>query len=160
MTTDRPAIDDVLVATAYLWEDRSTCDRNHVGAVISRDGRIIGTGYNGAPAGMDHCTHATDVSGSGRGYRNRISPIPLLTVPTLDRGCKVAIHAEANAIAYSARHGVSVQGATIYTTLMPCYACSQLIIAAGLIRVVYDRSYRDPAGIDLLRRAGLQVDKR
>jgi dCMP deaminase len=77
----------------------------------------------------------------------------------LDRGCRVAIHAEANALAYAARHGVSVEGATVYTTLSPCYACSQLIIAAGLSRVVFNRSYRDPAGIDLLRLAGLTVEK-
>jgi dCMP deaminase len=160
MSMSRPPIDQVLMAVAYNFEDRSTCDRNHVGAVISRQGRIIGTGYNGAPAGMEHCVHAVTISGSGQGWsKPRVSPVPVLNTAGLDRGCRTAIHAEANAIAYSARHGVSIEGATIYTTLSPCYACSQIMIAAGLVRVVYDRSYRDPAGIDLLRRAGLQVDK-
>ncbi len=160
MTADRPTTDDTLMAIATLWEERSTCSRNHVGAVIAKDGRTISTGYNGAPAGMDHCIHASMVSGSGQGWsRPRVSPVPTLAVSGSDRGCREAIHAEANAIAYAARHGVALVGATVYTTLSPCYDCSKLIIAAGLTRVVFNRSYRDPAGIDLLRRAGIQVDK-
>jgi dCMP deaminase len=104
---------------------------------------------------MPHCAHKASEEMMNR----RISPIPPLPTTPLDRGCKEAIHAEANALAYAARHGVAVEGAEIYTTLSPCYPCSQLIIAAGLVRVVYARSYRDPAGIDLLKRAGLTVDK-
>jgi dCMP deaminase len=148
----RPDIDTTLMGVALLWEDRSTCDRNHVGAVIAKDGRHIGSGYNGAPAGMSHCDHGPLPT------IRRVSPVsPLPTSPT-SIGCRIAIHAEANAIAYAARHGVSVEGATIYTTLSPCYECAKLIIAAGLVRVVFNRSYRDPAGIDLLRNAGLTVD--
>lgn len=151
----RPEIDTTLMGTAILWEDRSTCDRNHVGCVIAKDGRTIGTGYNGAPAGMPHCVHGGQTT-----RMRRVSPIPLLaTGPTAsDIGCRIAIHAEANAIAYAARHGVSIEGGTLYTTLSPCYDCSKLVIAAGLARVVFNRSYRDPAGIDLLRQAGLTVD--
>lgn len=152
----RPTIDATLMALAYIWEDRSTCSRNHVGVVIAKDGRTLGSGYNGAPAGMPHCEHLViEYPLTPR----QISPVPPIPVAGPDRGCKEAIHAEANALAYCARDGISVQGATIYTTLSPCYACSQLIIAAGLARVVFNRSYRDPAGIDLLRRAGLTVDK-
>jgi dCMP deaminase len=158
----RPTQDMALMMTAGVFEQRSTCDRNHVGAVIARDGRIISTGYNGAPAGMPHCVHpqSTGVRPDGSVIiQRRVSPVPLLPAAPLDRGCKLTIHAEANAIAYAARHGVSVIGATVYVTLSPCYACAQLVIAAGLERVVYDRSYRDPAGIDLLRSAGILVDK-
>jgi dCMP deaminase len=102
---------------------------------------------------MDHCTH------SPLPFLRRASPVPELPVgpSPSDTGCRIAIHAEANAIAYAARHGVSVEGATIYSTLSPCYDCSKLIIAAGLRRIVFNRSYRDPAGIDLLRNAGLTV---
>lgn len=149
----RPSIDRTLMKTAYVWEDRSTCDRAHVGVVIARDGRIISTGYNGAPAGMPHCEHEPvpmfDLP--------RVSPVPPLPTAPLDRGCKLAIHGEANAISYAARHGVSVENATLYTTLSPCYACAQLIISAGLGRVVFDRSYRDPAGTDLLMAADIRV---
>lgn len=153
----RPEIDTTLMAIASLWEERSTCDRNHVGAIITKDGRTLGSGYNGAPAGMPHCEHGSVHAGP---IPRRLSPPAVGLLPTgdLSRGCKIAIHAEANAIAYAARHGVSIEGATIYTTLSPCYACSQLIIAAGLVRVVFNRSYRDPAGIDLLRNSGLTVD--
>jgi dCMP deaminase len=115
----------------------STCDRNHVGVVISIDGRIVSTGYNGAPPGMPHCNHAV---GSN---------------PTM--GCRESTHAEANAIAFAARNGVSVLGGTVHTTLSPCYACAQLILSAGLVRVVYDRPYRDLAGLELLSAGGLIV---
>lgn len=141
----RPTIDESLMAIAKIWEDRSTCTRNHVGAVIAKEGRHIGSGYNGAPAGMPHCEHSL--------------PAFNMAMPKdLQQGCRIAIHAEANALAYCARHGVAVEGATMYSTLSPCYACSQLILAAGLTRVVYVRAYRDTAGIDLLREAGLTVD--
>jgi dCMP deaminase len=164
---NRPTIDVSLMAVAEVWAERSTCSRNHVGVVIARNGRTIGSGYNGAPAGMAHCEHTElryeKIYGPGDSAPRRATP-PYLpkVIPEstgLDRGCRVAIHAEANALAYAARHGVSVEGATVYTTLSPCYACSQLIIAAGLSRVVFNRSYRDPAGIDLLRLAGLTVEK-
>lgn len=154
----RPDIDTTLMGTALLWEARSTCDRNHVGCVIAKDGRTIGTGYNGAPAGMPHCEHQNELA-LYVPFRLRPVGVPDLPESPLTRGCRVTIHAEANAIAYAARHGVSLEGATAYTTLSPCYDCSKLMIAAGLTRVVFNRSYRDPAGIDLLRTAGLTVDK-
>jgi dCMP deaminase len=156
MILQRPTIDETLINIAFAWEARSTCSRNHVGAVLALNGRTLGSGYNGAPAGLPHCVHK-----ASEAVARRITPATINLPPTtpLDRGCKEAIHAEANALAYAARNGVAVEGATIYTTLSPCYPCSQLIIAAGLIRVVYARSYRDPAGIDLLKRAGLIVDK-
>jgi dCMP deaminase len=152
---NRPTIDTVMMATATIWADRSTCSRNHVGVVIARGGRAIMSGYNGAPSGMPHCEHEAPTLTMPK----RATPpgIPLLPTSSLDRGCRIAIHAEANALAYAAREGVSVAGATLYTTLSPCYACSQLIIAAGLVRICFDRSYRDPAGIDLLQRAGVVV---
>lgn len=153
----RPSIDASLMAIAMVWEGRSTCSRNHVGAVIAKDGRHIGSGYNGAAAGLPHCEHV-EFTFSPNLFHGSPPGIPLGTRWVEDKGCKIAIHAEANAIAYSARDGISLVGATIYTTLSPCYACSQLIIAAGLARVVYNRRYRDTAGLDLLRVAGLKVD--
>lgn len=151
----RPTVDQVLMHAAHLWEDRSTCSRNKVGAILAKDGRQIGSGYNGAPAGMEHCDHGAEPMP----ITTLLTPIqvPRLAETSLDRGCKVAIHAEANAIAYAARNGTPVLGGTLYSTLSPCYACAQLIIASGLKRVFYTRSYRDPAGIDLLRRGGVHV---
>lgn len=154
----RPTTDELLMDIAVLWEAKSTCDRNHVGAVIAKDGRHIGSGYNGAPAGMAHCVHTTSPADPFAVRRVTPPSVHLMKETSYDRGCKEAIHAEANALAYAARCGTAVLGATIYTTLSPCYSCSQLIIAAGLARVVFNRSYRDPAGTDLLQRAGLTVD--
>lgn len=152
----RPSIDTILMASAHIWSDRSTCSRAQVGAVLARDGRQIGSGYNGAPAGMDHCEHEPQPTFT----RPPLVPsVPRMPSAGYDRGCKLATHAEANAISYAARFGIMLEGATIYTTLSPCYPCGQLIIAAGLVRVVFYDSYRDPAGIDLLRQAGLTVEK-
>lgn len=159
ITSERPSIDKTQMETARLWALRSTCDRMHVGAVVSLGGRTIGSGYNGAPAGIEHCDH--DIS-----YQPTIQPVerwarrvsPILPVRSIN-GCRAAIHAETNAIAYAARHGVAVAGATLYTTLSPCYSCAQLLIAAGLHRVVYDREYRDKSGVEYLRTAGLIVEQ-
>lgn len=150
MRVDR---DETLMTVAYIYEHRSTCDRNHVGAVISLDGRIIVTGYNGAPAGMPHCEHKP----------NELEIYIPGTQPNLPirqtKGCQVSVHAEANAIAFAAKHGLRVEGATLHTTLSPCYACSQLIINAGLVRVVFNRPYRDPSGVDLLHKANIIVEQ-
>lgn len=156
---ERPSIDKTQMDTARLWALRSTCSRAHVGAAISRGGRTIGTGFNGAPAGMSHCDHTTAYVPQTQDLSTvltRVSPARLIQGSGM---CRVAIHAETNAIAYAARHGVAVEGAELFVTMSPCYSCAQLIIAAGLIRVVYDRAYRDPSGISLLTEAGVTVEK-
>lgn len=124
------------MGVARLMAERSTCQRAHVGAVIAREGRILTTGYNGAPAGMPHCNHRpTDLEG----------------------GCKNAVHAEANAVAYAARYGINLMSSTLYTTLTPCLACAQLVINAGVTRAISSSIYRDMMGVNLLRDAGLEV---
>lgn len=129
---------DMLFEIARTVAKRSTCDRLHVGAVLSRDGRVITLGYNGAPAGVAHCVHpATEALGVG---------------------CTLAVHAEANAIAFAAKHGVSTEGAELHVTNMPCLKCSQLIINAGISSVSYLFSYRDPSGIVLLKEGGVNVN--
>jgi dCMP deaminase len=135
----RPSMDEVLMHIAYAVAARGTCPYNKVGSTISRDGRVLTTGYNGAPAGMDHCSH---------GPRDPENVVP----------CTTAVHAETNAIAFAARWGVALGGAVMHTTLSPCRTCAQLIINAGISRVVCDEVYRDPTGIDLLVDAGVDVD--
>ena len=129
----RPPRHQVLMDTAYLWAKRGTCDRAHVGALIHREGRILVQGYNGAPAGIDHCVH--------------IENIP----------CEIAVHAEANAIAYSAKVGVALQGSEMVTTKIPCLNCAMLVINAGITSIVYSENHRDMRGLELLAKAGLQV---
>jgi dCMP deaminase len=133
---DRPDIDETLMSMAALWSQRGTCNRAAVGVVVALEGRIISTGYNGAPAGMPHCDHDESF------------------VPP----CTNAVHAEANAVAFAAKNGTAVDGATLYTTLTPCVACAQLIINAGIVRVVAHTPYRDLAGWTLLQDAGIELD--
>lgn len=127
----------MLLEVAQVIAKRSTCSRRAVGAVLSREGRILSTGYNGAPAGMDHCDHTIDDD-------------PAIT-------CPYVIHAEANAILFAAKHGVATEGADLYTTLTPCDNCAKMIINAGILRVLaLERYPRSSAGVALLTKAGIQ----
>lgn len=151
MSKVRPAIGRTLMDSALLWADRSTCSRNYVGTVIALEGRIIGTGYNGAPAGMPHCRHRcncppTVPQASFQGHAGNCSAM---------KPCKESVHAEANAIAFCAKHGLATGGADLYTTLGPCYVCAQLIVNSGIKRVIYRQKYRDKSGLELLDRAGV-----
>ena len=101
---------------------RSTCDRNHVGAVIVRDRTILSTGYNGSIRGMPHCD---DVGHD-----------------IVNDHCVATVHAEANAIIQAAKNGVGIDGADIYTTASPCWDCFNLVANAGLKRIFFDRFYR------------------
>lgn len=144
MTVTRPSMDVVLLEMARSMAQRGTCSRARVGCVIAVDSRVCSTGYNGAPHGLPHCLH-----------------------PPLERSadqsanapaCATSIHAEANALIFAARHGVSVAGGVLYTTLTPCVPCAMLILNAGITRVVCAVRYRDESGIFLLREAGIPVE--
>lgn len=137
---ERPSRDEICMQIAHVVAYRGTCDRARVGAVIARDGRILVTGYNGPPAGLPHCSHASG--------RDGVSDTG---------GCLRAVHAEANAIAYSARHGIATEGATLYCTHLPCLKCAELIVNAGLSTVYYAADYRIKDGEVLLRRAGVDI---
>lgn len=132
---DRISRDELLMGVAQLVSGRATCSRLHVGAVVSRDGRIIATGYNGAPKGLPHCDHRHDDGG----------------------GCDIAEHAERNAIAFAARYGLALDSGELHVTHAPCLNCARTIINAGLTRVLYTVPYRLTAGVELLTQAGLEV---
>jgi dCMP deaminase len=155
----RPEIGQVLMQTAVAFAERSTCERAHVRAVIAVEGRIISTGYNGAPAGMPHCNHVRTHGVSGYDHSD-LEPCPLGD-PDCDgverTTCPTAVHAEANAIAFAARHGVQLQGATVYTTHSPCVPCAQLIINAGIKEVNYLHDYRITDGRVLLSAVGIDT---
>lgn len=186
----RPTVDDVLMRCAFAWADRGTCTLAQVGAVIARDGRVLSSGYNGAPQGLAHCVHETYVvprvipDGSFPPWvvvaAERLTEVDYVNLAdvftygttlrrdndtyTVTRGgqpaptCQIAVHAEANAVAFAALNGVPLLGATLYTTLAPCLACAQLIVQAGIGRVVAARPYRLSAGIDLLRSAEVEIE--
>ena len=121
---------------ASVWAKNSYCKRRQVGALLVKDNMIISDGYNGTPSGFENVCE--DENGVTKPY---------------------VLHAEANAITKVARSGNSSEGATLYITDSPCMECAKLIIQSGITRVVYAREYRIIDGVDLLRRAGIQVDK-
>ena len=121
---------------ASIWAKNSYCKRRQVGALIVKDKMIISDGYNGTPSGFENICE--DENGVTKPY---------------------VLHAEANAISKVAKSGNSSAGATLYVTASPCLECSKLIIQSGIRRVVYRDEYRLTDGVDLLRRAGIEVEQ-
>ena len=120
---------------AAIWAENSYCQRRKVGALVVKEKMIISDGYNGTPSGFENVCE--DAHGVTHPY---------------------VLHAEANAITKLARSGNNSDQATLYVTASPCIECAKLIIQAGIRRVVYDEQYRLTDGIDLLRRAGVEVE--
>jgi len=132
---DNSILDRRYLRMAQIWSENSYCIRRQVGALIVKDKMIISDGYNGTPSGFENvCEDDNNV-----------------TKPYV-------LHAEANAITKIARSNNNSDGATLYVTDSPCIECSKLIIQAGIRRVVYSREYRLSDGIDLLKRAGINVE--
>lgn len=128
-------LDQRYLAMARIWSLNSYCVRRQVGALMVKDKMIISDGYNGTPSGFENVCEDGDV-----------------TKPYV-------LHAEANAISKVAKSNNSSMGATMYITASPCIECAKLIIQAGISRVVYSEEYRSSEGVDLLRRAGVKVEK-
>lgn len=120
---------------AAIWAENSYCQRRKVGALVVKEKMIISDGYNGTPSGFENVCE--DAHGVTHPY---------------------VLHAEANAITKLARSGNNSDQATLYVTASPCIECAKLIIQAGIRRVVYADQYRLTDGIDLLRRAGVEVE--
>ena len=135
MTTEKQQkFDQRYLEMARIWAQNSYCQRRQVVALVVKNGMIISDGYNGTPSGFENvCEDDNNV-----------------TKPYV-------LHAEANAITKLARSNNNSDGATIYITASPCIECAKLIIQAGIRRVVYGEQYRLTDGIDLLRRAGIEV---
>ena len=119
---------------AQIWAENSYCKRRQVGSLVVKDKMIISDGYNGTPSGFDNiCEDETNT-----------------TYPYV-------LHAEANAITKLARSSNNSDGATLYVTASPCIECAKLIIQAGIKRVIYGEEYRLSDGLDLMRKAGIEV---
>lgn len=128
------ALDLRYLRMAQIWSENSYCQRRQVGALVVKDKMIISDGYNGTPSGFENICEENGV-----------------TKPYV-------LHAEANAITKIARSGNNSDGSTLYVTDSPCIECAKLIIQAGIRRVIYSREYRLTDGVDLLRRAGIEVE--
>lgn len=129
---------------------RSHCVKKQVGAVLTKDTRIISLGYNGPPAGTHNCDEEWPETGCARDRKG---------------SCYLALHAEANAILYAARNKTELEGSTLYVTLSPCLSCARIIYSVGIRKVIYRDSYAAYKGIDLdegvefLKKFGVAVER-
>ena len=139
----RASWDAYFLGLAEHVATRTTCIRRRVGCVMVRGKRVLATGYNGAPSGAPHCT---DVGCARSG---------LPSGERLDL-CR-AVHAEANALAQAAMHGISLRGATCYVTIRPCAGCMRLLIQAGVERVVWRGDYPDETTVTVCRESGYEA---
>ncbi|MFZ2904841.1 MAG: dCMP deaminase family protein [Cyclobacteriaceae bacterium] len=146
----RPAFDDIFMELAVNLAKRSHCIKRHVGAVLTKDTRIISIGYNGPPSGTHNCDEEWPDAGCPRDSKG---------------GCSLAIHAEQNAILYAVKNKTDVEGATLYVTLSPCLSCARIIYSMGIKRVLYLNSYAEHKGIasdegvDFLNRFGIKAER-
>jgi len=132
--------DDYFMGIAAQVATRSTCDRKHVGAVIVREKMILATGYNGSLRGIEHCDDVGHLMQDGH--------------------CVRTVHAEANAIVQAARNGVRTEGASIYVTASPCFACFKLIVNASITRIVFGEFYRDERIFSFSEQLGIVLTHR
>jgi dCMP deaminase len=141
--------DDIYMDLAGNLARKSHCVKMKVGAVISKDTRIVSLGYNGPPAGTHNCDQEWPETGCARDRKG---------------GCSLALHAEANAILYAAKNQITLEGGTLYVTLSPCLPCARIIYTTGIRKVIYRDSYAAYKGIDeeegvnFLKRFGVEVE--
>lgn len=142
----RPSWDEYFLGIVEMVGSRGSCDRGRAGCVITRDKRIVATGYAGSPVGLPHCDEV--------GHE-------MHTVThedgTTSRHCIRTTHAEQNAICEAARMGISINGATMYCKMTPCYTCAKMIINAGIKRVVCAQDYHaGERSKEIFKEAGIE----
>lgn len=148
LNTKRPGWDEYFLNIAQVAALRGNCIKRKVAAVVVKDNRVITTGYNGTPRGIKNCNEGgcprcNELDESGKNLEECI-----------------CVHAEENSIAQAAYHGVSIRGATLYTTYSPCLRCTKLIINSCIAEVVYNQAYSiEDLPLKLLKEAGVKVRK-
>jgi len=144
----KPSFDEIYMDLAENLAKRSHCVKAQVGAVLTKDTRIVSLGYNGPPAGTHNCDIDFQKDGCPRDSKG---------------SCSLALHAEQNAILYASKNKVSIEGSTLYVTLSPCISCARVIYTMGIKKVFYIHSYADfkglksDEGVDFLRKFGVEV---
>jgi len=145
-----PSFDEIYMDLARNLSRKSHCVKIQVGAVLTKDTRIVSLGYNGPPAGTHNCDQEWPGVGCPRDSKG---------------SCSLALHAEQNAILYASKNNVSIEGSTLYVTLSPCIACARIIYTMGIRKVVYLDSYSafkgldTDEGVEFLHRFGVQVEQ-
>lgn len=146
----KPNFDDIFMELAVNLAKRSHCIKKHVGAVLTKETRIISIGYNGPPSGTHNCDEEFPETGCARDSKG---------------SCSLALHAEQNAILYAVKNNTSVEGSTLYVTLAPCLACARIIFSMGIVKVIYLFSYAQykglplDEGLEFLKKFGVQVEQ-
>ena len=135
----RPSWDEYFLKLAMLASERATCPRMHCGCVLVKDKYVLSTGYNGSLPGLAHCEDVGCLIVEGHCVRTN--------------------HAEMNALAQAASHGVSIRGATAYVTNMPCTTCAKALLAAGIARIVVFSDYKGSLAEKFLEEAGVPLDR-
>ena len=150
MGIKKPGFDDIFMNLASDLARRSHCVKAQVGAVLTKDTRIISIGYNGPPAHTHNCDEEWPETGCPRDARG---------------SCSLALHAEENAILYAVKNGADLEGSTLYVTLSPCLPCARIIFSSGIKKVIYLNSYAEykglpsDEGVDFLTRFGVETVK-
>lgn len=145
----KPEFDDIYMDLAKNLALKSHCIKRNVGAVLTKDTRIISIGYNGPPKGTHNCDEEWPEHGCERDSKG---------------SCSLALHAEENAILYAVNNRTSVEGATLYVTLSPCISCARLILGSKISKVIYLDSYADykglskDEGVEFLKKFGVDVE--
>ena len=146
----KKSFDEIYMELAENLAAKSHCVKAQVGAVLTKDTRIISLGYNGPPAGTYNCDEVWHETGCPRDSKG---------------SCSLALHAEQNAILYASKNNVAVEGSTLYVTLSPCIACARVIFTVGIKKVFYKHSYAKykgiptDEGVDFLKRFGVDVQQ-
>ena len=144
----RPSFDDIYMDLAQNLAERSHCVKIKVGAVLTKDTRIVSLGYNGPPAGTHNCDMEWPNEGCPRDSKG---------------GCSLALDAEQNAIIYASKNNVPLENCVLYVTLAPCLACARIVFASGIKKVIYLNSYaeykglKSDEGVDFLQKFGIDV---
>lgn len=144
---ERPTWSEYFMGIAEAVANRATCDRGRSGCVIVRNNQVLSLGYVGSPAGEPHCD---DVG-------HDLHEITDNGVTSIH--CHSTVHAEQNAIANAAKNGVSINHATLYCKMVPCYTCAKMIVNCGIVKVVAAKRYqKDSLSISLFRRRGIILE--
>lgn len=148
LSSFKPGFDDIYMDLAVNLSKKSHCVRAKVGAVLTKDTRIVSLGYNGPPAGTHNCDEEWPNEGCPRDSKG---------------SCSLALHAEQNAILYASKNNVSVENSTLYVTLSPCIACARIIFTTGIKKVYFLHSYAEykgipvDEGVEFLKKFGVEV---
>lgn len=144
----KPSYEEIYMELAEKLALRSHCVKAQVGAVLTKDTRIVSLGYNGPPAGTHNCDQEWPEHGCARDSKG---------------SCSLALHAEQNAILYAVKNNTTIDGSTLYVTLSPCIACARVIFTMGIKKVYFKNSYAEykkipvDEGVEFLRKFGVEV---